>query len=134
MKERMKHFMGMLMVLMVCLACPACSSDDDEQTDEASTMAEMLEGTWQWDSDMYYKFYKDGTGEWYSIQNGTYLWRYYFNWTYDTKTQIIAMRFDDEDDNEDFLVVSISENYLKVKSRDSDGSWFDKVTVLPRVE
>lgn len=124
----------MLMVLMVCFAFPACSGDDDEQANEASTMAEMLEGTWQWDSTMYYKFYKDGTGEWYSVHGDTYWWRYYFNWTYDPVTQIIALRFDDEDDNEDFLVVSISEHYLKVKSRDSDGSWFNEANVLPRVE
>jgi hypothetical protein len=143
MKKRMKHLMSVLMVLLACLICPACSSDDDDDSDETTpevtekTMGEMLEGIWQ-DKYFYYKFYKDGTGEWIEDLNADGKpsgWRYYFNWTYDPNTNILALRFEeDEDDNEDILIVSISEHYLKVKWQDSDGSWFDSVDVLPRIE
>jgi hypothetical protein len=137
MKDLIKHLSCLLIVLLASMALPSCGDDDDEPTNEVTekTMAEMLEGTWQWNSSYYYTFYKDGTGEWFSkSSDGTYGWRNFFNWTYDPKTQILALKFEDEDDNDDFLIVSISEHYLNVKWRDSDGSWFDEGKVLPRVE
>jgi len=105
MKDLIKHLSCLLIVLLASMALPSCGDDDDEPTNEVTekTMAEMLEGTWQWNSSYYYTFYKDGTGEWFSKKSdGTYGWRYFFNWTYNPNTQILALRFEDEDDNDDF--------------------------------
>lgn len=107
--------LGSVLVVLFALTFSSCSDDDDDDKDKGD--ASSLVGTWRFNDDgvYYITFNDDGTGLYEDdYEDGT------FYYTYNEKTSLLIISFDDGDQGV-LRVVSVTSTKLVLQELEDDG-------------